>query len=229
MTIAILAGGLGTRLRSVNPDLPKVLFEVGGKPFIYHVLDQLSTFTFRRVVMCTGHLGHLVQSELGRSYKDFLFEYSQEEEQLDTAGALRLALPLFGSDTVLVVNGDTYCDVDLEDFWVWHHVKGSEVSVLLSRVKDSSKSGSVRVNKHSMIVDYKEESAGGLRLVNAGRYLVRRRLIEKIPRHKPVSLELDMIPLWVSRCVVYGHQFNGRFHDIGCPDGYLETRKFFSR
>ena len=95
VTAAILAGGLGTRLRSVVADRPEVLAQVGGRPFLAYLLDQLAVSGIKNVVLCTGYLGEQVQAVFGVSYRSLCLSYSPESAPLGTAGALRLALPLF--------------------------------------------------------------------------------------------------------------------------------------
>lgn len=112
----ILAGGKGTRLASVLSDKPKVLAEVGGRPFLSYLLDQLSDGGFERVVLCVGHQAGIVQDAFGATYRRLKLEYSEESIPLGTGGALRRAFPLISSDPVLVMNGDSYCDLDLRDF-----------------------------------------------------------------------------------------------------------------
>jgi len=90
----ILAGGLGTRLRGVLPDTPKVLASVAGRPFLSYILDQLSRFGVKRAVLCVGYKSELVEASFGTSYKGITIVYSYEKQLLGTGGALRLALPL---------------------------------------------------------------------------------------------------------------------------------------
>ena len=130
ITGAILAGGLGTRLRSVVSDRPKVLALVRGKPFLAYLLDQLGTADIRRVVLLTGYKGEQIEETFGSRYGNIQLEYSIETEPLGTAGALRLALPkLFPAaastgdqtaGTVLMLNGDSFCAADLAGFRTFH-------------------------------------------------------------------------------------------------------------
>src|SRR5690349_15097040 len=121
LTGAILAGGLGTRLRSVVSDRPKVLALVRGRPFLAYLLDQLGEADIRRVVLLTGYKGEQIEKTFGSRYGNIDLEYSAETEPLGTAGALRLALPkLFANatvaGTVLMLNGDSFCAADLKGF-----------------------------------------------------------------------------------------------------------------
>src|SRR5687768_5619957 len=117
LTAVILAGGLGTRLRSVISDRPKVLARVLDRPFLTYLLDQLAAAGLNYVILCTGYLGEQVKAEFGTSYSSLRLAYSQEMVPLGTAGALQLALSLIPSETVLVLNGDSFCEVDLQRFY----------------------------------------------------------------------------------------------------------------
>jgi NDP-sugar pyrophosphorylase family protein len=112
----ILAGRLGTRLRSVVADRRKVLARIGGKPFLTYLLDQLVHWKVREVVVCTAYLGDQVKERFGPSYERATLAYSREAVPMGTGGALRLALPNINSDTVLVLDGDSYCAADLGAF-----------------------------------------------------------------------------------------------------------------
>src|SRR5689334_3321740 len=113
-TAAILVGGLGTRLRSLIADRPKPLAEVHGRPFLIYLLDQLAAAGLHEIVLCSGYRAEQIEAALGDHYKALNLHYSQETELLGTAGALRLALPLLKSNTVVVLNGDSMCECDLE-------------------------------------------------------------------------------------------------------------------
>jgi len=128
ITAVILAGGLGTRLQPVVPDKPKVLVEVLGRPFLVYLLDQLVSLGLHKVVLCTGYKGDKVQECFGGAYRSLRLLYSREDEPLGTGGALRLALPCFSSDTILVMNGDSYIDADLGTYLDWFFQKDREVS-----------------------------------------------------------------------------------------------------
>ncbi|MCX5919044.1 MAG: sugar phosphate nucleotidyltransferase, partial [Deltaproteobacteria bacterium] len=124
ITAAILAGGLGSRLRPVVADRPKVLAEVGARPFIFYLLDQLAAVRVRQVVLCTGYLAHQIRDTLGETYGPMNLLYSQDPSPLGTGGALCFALPLLESETVLVLNGDSFCEANLRAFCLVHCLRG---------------------------------------------------------------------------------------------------------
>jgi histidinol-phosphate phosphatase family protein len=226
-TAAILAGGLGTRLRPVISDRPKVLAPVNGRPFLAYLLNQLLEAGVRRVVLCTGYLGEQVRQIFGDRYGALSLVYSQESEPLGTGGALRLALPLLDSDPVLVMNGDSYCQVDLNAFLRWHKERRATASLLLTWVSNTGRYGRVLVNEEGIVQSFKEK--GGTRgagFINAGIYLLSREVLQSIPAHTVVSLEHQVFPSWIGRGL-YGYAGGSSFLDIGTPESYAAAQRFF--
>lgn len=229
VTATILAGGRGTRLRSVVADRPKVLTEVRGRPFLTYLLDQLAAAGVGYVVLCTGYLGEQVQAVFGGSYGSLRLVYSQESSPLGTAGALRLALPLFKSDSVLVMNGDSFCEANLKAFWTWHCVRDSDATLLLTKVSDARRHGRVQVGENGLVSRFVEkDEKGGAGWINAGIYLLTRSLLLTIPASRAVSLEQEVFPAWTDRGL-YGCRSKGRFLDIGTPEAYGAAEQFFTR
>ncbi len=104
---AILAGGRGTRLAATVSDRPKVLANVSGRPFLEFILLQLAESGFKNVVLCTGYLANQIRNHFGSVWNGVIIHHSEETQPLGTAGALRLALPLFKSERIVVLNGDS--------------------------------------------------------------------------------------------------------------------------
>lgn len=229
-TAAILAGGLGTRLRSRIADRPKVLALVHGRPYLAYLLEQLAEVGVRAVVLLTGYLAEQVRSAFGNSYAGLRLNYSTEPSPLGTAGALRLALPYLSASTILLLNGDSYCAVSLPDFWAFHCRQAADFSLVLTPVKDCSRYGRVQTGPDGRILRFDEKSdAHGAGWVNAGIYLVKRSLIQEIPPDVPLSLEHDMFPLWTAGKRCFGFPTESFFLDIGTPESYAQAEVFFSR
>jgi NDP-sugar pyrophosphorylase family protein len=228
-TAVILAGGLGTRLRSVVADRPKVLAEVDGVPFVFHLLEQLAAAGVKHVVLSTGHLGDQVCDTVGASFGPLAIEYSQEETPLGTGGAIRRTLPLVRSQALFVLNGDSYCDVDLGELSRWHHEHAAHGTLALSHVPDARRFGTVETDVDGRVQRFVEKSpeqrAG---MVNAGIYLLRRALIESIPDARPCSLEQDLLPTWLE-LGIYGDARSARFIDIGTPESLAGAAGFFRK
>jgi len=228
LTAAILVGGLGSRLRPVVSGLPKALANVGERPFLTYLFDQLVAAGAKDVVLCTGYLGDQIRMIFGKSYDTLRLNYSQESTPRGTAGALRLALPLFNSNPVLVMNGDSYCDANIREFWFWHDRRHSNATMLLTKIIDTERFGQVKVDTDGKITDFKEKGSGqGSGWINAGIYLLNRDLLEEIPANRAVSLESEIFPTWVGRDL-YGFQSEARFMDIGTPEAYASAQSFFA-
>lgn len=228
VSAAILAGGLGTRLRAVVADRPKVLAEVAERPFVTYLLDQLASAGLREVLLLTGYRGEQVYAALGRRYRGVRLRYSQEESPLGTGGALRAGLDYLESPTVLLLNGDSFCDLELRPFLTFHAGRAPEASLALARVADTSRYGRVRLGADDRVVGFEEKSPdGGPGWINAGVYLLSRRLIEGIPEgDAPVSLERDVLPSRVAGGNVHGYRQGGPLLDIGTPESYALAEAF---
>lgn len=228
-TALILAGGLGTRLRAVVSDRSKVVAQVNGAPFLHVLLHQLQASGLTRVLLCTGYKGDAVRAQLGERFGTLELRYSQEPEPLGTGGALRLATQEIDSSTVLVMNGDSYCGVELPAFFQWYQARQASAAACLVHVDDATRFGRVSVAEDGRIQRFEEKSgAPGAAWVNAGVYLVERGRLEAIPSAAPVSLEKDVFPLWVTQGF-YGFQCRAPFIDIGTPETYAQAQRFFER
>lgn len=228
LTAVILAGGLGTRLRPVVADQPKVLAQVNGKPFLAYLLDQLVTFGLRHVVLCTGYLGEQIESIIGSSYQSLEIQYSQEPAPLGTGGALKYALPLYRSNPILAMNGDSFCIANLGAFYAWYQERNiSTGALLLAQVDDVQRYGQVQLIDEGSIAKFSEKGRNsGAGWINAGIYLLDRKLLAAIAEGQAVSLEQEVIPSWLSTGL-YGYQCDGRFIDIGLPETYFTAADFF--
>jgi NDP-sugar pyrophosphorylase family protein len=228
ITPVILAGGLGTRLRAVIGDIPKVLAPVNGRPFLSYLLDQLIAARFKKVILCTGYKGDMVRDSFDNFCDGFEIRYSQEDEPLGTGGALRLALDLIQTDWVLVMNGDSFVDMNLRSLVEWHYSKGADASILLLEVPDTGRFGRVTVGKDFGIESFIEKKdVHGPGWINGGIYLVKRNVLGKLPNKIFISLEREVFPDLVSKGF-YGYPCSDGFIDIGVPESYQKAGTFFS-
>ncbi|MBN9518511.1 nucleotidyltransferase family protein [bacterium] len=226
VTAAILAGGLGTRLRSVVADRPKVLAPVAGRPYLTHLLDQLFTAGAGDVVLLTGYGADQVRAAFGDGYRGMTLRYSVEPEPLGTGGAVRHALDLFAGD-VLLMNGDSYCAIDLAGLVATARHTG-QVGVALAHVDDVSRYGTVGIGPTGRVTAFAEKGgASGAGWINAGVYLIPRGCVADIPAGRAVSLEREVLPRWVADPGIRGVP-GGRFIDIGTPESFAEAEAFFA-
>ena len=229
LTAAILAGGLGTRLRGVIADRPKVLAPVGGRPFLALLLDQLADAGIRKVVFLTRHRAEQVREAFGETYDGMRLIYAEEPSPLGTAGAVRRALPLITGSRVLLLNGDSYCDVPVDEFYEQHCRQNAGASLALVQAPDTSRFGQIRLDGIGRVIAFEEKGqARGRGWINAGVYLIERKVLAELSVNQPLSLEHEVLPVWVSRRLVYGMECGERFIDIGTPESYSKAAAFFS-
>ena len=229
ISVAILAGGLGTRLRSVVADRPKVVAEVGGVPFLRYLFTQIRTAGFSDAVLCTGHLSQQVHDLFGASADGLRLAYSEESTPLGTGGAIAHARGKLRSDPVLVMNGDSYCETPLGDFVEWWNSRKEQVCLLLVEVPDASRFGTVELDENGKVISFNEKGRGGSGLVNAGIYLFRKSALDGLPSGVNCSLEREIFPKLAANGQIAGFTARAaRFIDIGTPESYSAAAGFFS-
>ncbi len=229
-TAVLLAGGLGTRLRSVVSDRPKVLASVGGRPFLSYLLDQIRTAGIRRTILCTGHLGDQIQRLYGETFEGIELVYSHESEPAGTGGALRLAYEHIHCSSILVMNGDSYCAADLLDLWDWHHVHPAHISVVTATVPDARSFGRIETDGSDRVVRFAEKTSDrSPGAINAGIYLMHTAMIGRIAKDRAVSLEQELFPRWVSAGGVFSYPTGASVIDIGTPDRFERADRFAHR
>jgi len=227
--VVILAGGQGTRLAAVTAETPKPLAPVAGRPFLEHLLDQLRSYGARQVVLSLGYKPD-VFSDYFRDHPPagLDLKLAFERSPLGTGGGLRNAYPSLGSDTVLVLNGDSYVEADLGALVAFHRAKAAEITLLLTRVPDASRFGGVEVDASGAVTRFLEKGRTGPAFINAGVYVLQRTAVGAIPPARPVSLERDVFPARIGkRFFALGGDFP--FIDIGTPESYREAHAFFKR
>jgi NDP-sugar pyrophosphorylase family protein len=229
VTCMILAGGMGTRLRRVVSDRPKVLADVSGRPFITYILDKLDSDGARDVILCTGYMADKVEAALGLSYKGMTLRYSVETEPLGTGGALSHALSLIHTETVLVLNGDSLTDASYSGFAQWFDEKKGDAGMMLVWSEDTRRFGSVIRDGDGGIVSFNEKglSHGG-GWINAGVYMMTRRLIAGLPDGVECSLEKDCFPR-IAGTGLYGYTCRASFIDMGTEMSYSTAADFVRR
>ncbi len=229
LTAVILAGGLGTRLRAVVSDRPKVLAMVAGRPFGEWVVRRLRAAGIRHVIFCTGYLGEMVRDYFqDGSAWEMTIGYSYEKQLLGTGGALRQCSPLVNSDPVLVMNGDSYCGVDIPDFLQWHAAMPRWGSMVVAKTENPERYGSVQMADDGSINGFKEKALGSeSSWINAGIYLLSKKILTSIPSEQVISLEREILTQWVGHGL-WGFPSSGDFVDMGTPLGLCEAEDIFS-
>ncbi len=217
--IAVLAGGLGTRLHRVLPETPKILAPVLGKAFLEHLLDWLIRQGARRVILCLGYRADDVLAYLeARSFAPLEIRTVVEPEPLGTGGAIARARPLLNSEPVLVMNGDTLLDADLNAFLAGHGASHADASILCTKVEDTGRYGRLEIDAHDRILRFVEKDATtGPAWINGGYYLFGRAALDAISTLSKGSLERDILQR-MRPGTIHASRTQGRFLDIGTPE-----------
>lgn len=228
-TALLLVGGAGTRLRSVVADRAKPLADVAGEPFVARVLRQLQRAGCRRAVLCSGHFDAQFVAAFGSSFDGMPLLHSPEPRPLGTAGALRLALPHVDGDAVLVLNGDSYCDVSLAEFVAFARRCAPKAALLATQVHDAGRYGRLQLDGDGRIAAFAEKTDDGAPgLINAGIYWLPRAALEELPADGVVSLERQVLPQLVQHGM-RAFVTPAAFLDIGVPDDYARAAQFFAQ
>lgn len=213
--VAVLAGGLGSRVAAILGETPKILAPVGDRCFLDCLLDQLAGLGAAKVVLCLGHLADKVLAHLRAVPPALPVEWVVEDHPLGTAGALALARPRLASDPVLVMNGDTWLVADYAGFTAAHRQTASPASVLCVGVDDVARYGAISLSDSGLVQRFAEKGDRGPGLINGGAVLLSTAVLARLPEQG--GLERDVLETLV------GHGLRGfadpgaRFIDIGTP------------
>ncbi len=219
----ILAGGLGTRLRSAVPDLPKPMAPISGRPFLEYQLDYWINQGVGRFVVAVGYRHEDITKHFGLRYKGVEIEYVVEERPLGTGGGFLLAAEKFGRrEPFLLLNGDTYFEVDWSVLNTYALEHDADWCLSLFRTSEKGRYMGIEVSPQGRITSLKSGVEQGPRFANGGVYWVHpRALFGTKLRGEKLSLEDDIFPeaLAAGRRL-FGIEFTGAFIDIGVPDDY---------
>src|SRR5262245_34361665 len=225
MTAVVLAGGLGSRLRSVISDRTKPMGQLAARPFLNYVLLWLKKSGIKEIVFCIGHKGEVIRRWFGEGRAwGVMVRYSQEPELRGTAGALKLAERFLHAGEFVVANGDTFFDVDLRALLDYQKSLQAIASMALHRVRDPERYGAVEIDEFGKIVRFREKTnRHEAEFINGGIYVFNREVLSLIPEDRAVSLEQEIFPALIGKAF-YGRPFEGFFVDIGVPADYLRLR-----
>jgi D-glycero-alpha-D-manno-heptose 1-phosphate guanylyltransferase len=228
MEAVILCGGLGTRLRPAVRDRPKALAPVQGRPFLDYLIANLKKFGINRLVLATGYLSDRIAAVYGDGSRyGVALRYAVEPTALGTAGAVKHATALLETENFLVLNGDTYSQIDYQALLKEHIRRQTDLTVALRQVATTERFGQVTLGPDSRIVRFLEKAPegtiAGKSWINAGVYVMNRRVLSWIPDQRRYALETELIPLLLQEDLkIYGWATAGYFRDIGVPEDYYQ-------
>ncbi|EGD3170344.1 NTP transferase domain-containing protein, partial [Campylobacter coli] len=184
MQAIVLAGGLGTRLRSVVQDLPKPMAPINGKPFLAFVLEYLKKQGITEIILSVSYKYELIQEYFKDEFEGMKIRYNVEKELLGTGGAIKDALKLVKNE-VYVVNGDTFFDIDLKKLVL----NGSKICIALKQMQNFDRYGTVNVDEQGIVTSFEEKVFKKQGLINGGIYLLKKDIFDEFSLEKKFSFE----------------------------------------
>ncbi|HLZ52866.1 MAG TPA: nucleotidyltransferase family protein [Verrucomicrobiae bacterium] len=220
--VAVLAGGLATRLRPITEKIPKSLVPVAGKPFLAHQLELLRSRGIRRVVLCVGYLGEMIQRDFGDgSAFGLRLDYSFDGPQLlGTGGAVKRALPLLG-DEFFVLYGDSYLPVEYRPVAEFFHRSGKPGCMTVYRNAGRYDTSNVVFRDGEIVVYDKKNRVPEMQHIDYGLSLFKAVVINAYAPDQPLDLAQVMGGL-VHKKQLAGYEVRERFYEMGSPAGLAE-------
>lgn len=221
MEAVVLAGGFGTRLRAAVAELPKPMAPVGGRPFLERLLDYWIAQGVRRAVLAVGYKHEVIRAHFGGSYRGCEIAYAVEDRPLGTGGALLHAASSIKSNPFLVLNGDTYFAVPLQELVSFHSARNAAVTVSLFRSDEPRYTG-VSLDAAGRVTGFT-----GKGLVNGGVFVFERVVLEQCRGNDSFSLEKDLLAHYPG--AICGCVFDAPFVDIGVPEDWRAAETIITR
>jgi len=225
----ILAGGFGTRLQSVVNDVPKPMAPINSIPFLNYVFDYLKFYQIEHVVLSTGYLADIILDYYKDEFNGIKISYAKEETPLGTGGGIRLAMTKCTTKDVLVLNGDSFFDVDINMHYSNHVLKQADCTLALRKVDNAARYGTIELGDLNVINAFKEkDSVEHEGLINGGVYILNREVyLSKTESGSVFSIEKDFYEKRIKELTIFGYEYNGYFIDIGIPEDYKKAQDDF--
>lgn len=216
----ILAGGLGTRLRSEVPDLPKCMAPVSGKPFLEYLINYLLQQGVVHFIFSLGYMHESIEEFLNQAYPTLSYKIVIEQEPLGTGGAIALACKNATSENVIIMNGDTMFKVNISELLNYHINNNAECTLSLKPMNDFERYGVVKINKDGSIQSFNEKKYYQSGLINGGVYALNRISFLSVDFPEKFSFEKDYLEKYFSSNKMTGLIQDEYFIDIGIPEDF---------
>jgi D-glycero-alpha-D-manno-heptose 1-phosphate guanylyltransferase len=220
--VIVLAGGLGTRLRAVVPDLPKPMAEVGGKPFLWWVLRRLEQQGLKDVYLSVGYKRDVIEAYFGTVFGSLNVHYVIEDEPLGTGGAIAKAMAAIDSDAAFVLNGDTMTIVEFAELEAAMNAPQTDIAMAVAQLDDVTRYGAVEFNPAAprRVTAFREKGQTGPGFINAGVYLLKRAVLDRYSMPERFSFEQDFLHRYLAELHVHAVPAVSQLIDIGVPDDF---------
>jgi D-glycero-alpha-D-manno-heptose 1-phosphate guanylyltransferase len=219
-TAIILAGGLGTRLRSVVNELPKCMAPVNGRPFIDNVIHYLLEYDVKHFIFSVGYKSEAIINHIQTNYPELHADFAIEASPLGTGGAIQLALSYVKEENTIIVNGDTIFEADLHTLSSVHLQNTPACTLALKPMKQFDRYGVVTIDDNFRVKGFQEKKYYEEGLINGGIYIVNKSAFLKYQFPEVFSFEKDFLEIYIRQEKIIGYPFDAFFIDIGIPEDY---------
>jgi D-glycero-alpha-D-manno-heptose 1-phosphate guanylyltransferase len=216
----ILAGGLGTRLRSEVPDLPKCMAPISGRPFLEFLINNLIQQGVKNFIFSLGYMHEVIEDFLKESYPNLSYKIVIENEPLGTGGAIALACKNASTENVIIMNGDTMFKINISELINYHINNNAQCSLSLKPMNDFDRYGVVEINKDGCIQSFNEKKFYKSGLINGGVYAINRKSFLSIEFPEKFSFEKDYLEKYYNANTMLGLIQDEYFIDIGIPEDF---------
>lgn len=216
----ILAGGLGTRLRSAVPGLPKCMAPVAGKPFLSFVIDHFQAHGVAQFIFSLGYKHEMIQDYLHHAYASLPKKYVIEKEPLGTGGAIQLACRQATTDNILVLNGDTLFKISPASLASFHRQHAAACTLALKPMQHFNRYGTVELQDNGAVKSFKEKQYYESGYINGGIYILQTNAFLKEGLPEKFSFEKDYLEQLYTQRPMFGMVQDAYFIDIGIPEDY---------
>lgn len=217
----VLAGGLGTRLRSAIGEMPKPLAPINDQPFLHFIFDYLKKNEIKRAVLSVGYKWEMIHDIFGDEYMGISIDYAIEKERLGTGGGIKLALKQINGDQCFVLNGDTFFDIPLYQLGQFHLKNGADLSLAGKFLTNFDRYGTIDISEDGTITAFNEKMPKEEGVINGGIYCVNKNLLDEFGENN-FSLETDYLEPNAGSGKIKAMVFNDYFKDIGTPEDYKQ-------
>ena len=225
MKVIVLAGGFGSRLKHLVPDLPKPMAPVGGRPFLEYMLERLVEAGLNEIILSVGYRADVIRDHFGASWRGASITYAQEQVPLGTGGAIANAAKYAPRQDVLVLNGDAFLDLDFKALLDWRRDRGraSPLSMVLRQVEEVDRYGAVRC-EDGVVVGYAEKGGSGPGLINAGVYILDPDVFQRFGLTAPFSFETEILQARATQLRPTAFITDAYFIDIGVDQDFRRAQ-----
>lgn len=226
----ILAGGEGSRLKSIVSDIPKSMALINNRPFLEYQLNYLESWGINHVVLAVGYKSKVIINHFGSEFNGVKIDYHIEKEALGTGGALKKAFEQINGYLAFILNGDTLFDMNLKRLYDTYRIKESEFCIALRFNMDTERFGSVKLDQSNRIIGFKEKADNSEEeYINGGIYVTKKQYFLDLKLPKKFSLENDFFAKDYKTERIYGIKCHSFFIDIGVPKDYILAQDEFKR